>query len=347
MSIPIETPATTAFEQVVLRKFPDSISFTGVGDIMMGTVFPNESYLPPDSGKRLFEPVNHILNNADITFGNLEGVLFDGEGIPKKCKNPDVCYIFKSPEYYVNHLKDAGFDIMSLANNHAGDFGDPGREGTKNTLAEAGIALAGLLDTTYTIVESKGLQIGMVAFSPNFGTVSINLIEEAEALVFKVDSLCDILIISFHGGAEGKEHQHITRKNETFYGENRGNVYEFSHRMIDAGADIVFGHGPHVTRGIELYKDRFIAYSLGNFCTYARFNLRGPNGVAPILRVTTDATGRFLYGKVHPIRQTGEGGPRPDPEAKALQILRDLSAEDFPESPLHIDESGNITYIVD
>ena len=122
-----------------------------------------------------------------------------------------------------------------------------------------------------------------------------------------LDDSCDIVIVSFHGGAEGADYQNVTRETETFYGENRGNVYEFSHRMIDAGADIVFGHGPHVTRAIEVYKDRFIAYSLGNFCTYRRFNLTGPNGFAPLLRVKTDTFGKFVEADIIPVYQDNLG----------------------------------------
>ncbi|KKK93514.1 hypothetical protein LCGC14_2692140, partial [marine sediment metagenome] len=66
----------------------------------------------------------------------------------------------------------------------------------------------------------------------------------------------------------------MTRESEIYLGYDRGNIYEFAHMVVDAGADVVFGHGPHVTRAAEIYKDRFIIYSLGNFCTYRRFNLR-------------------------------------------------------------------------
>ena len=121
--------------------------------------------------------------------------------------------------------------------------------------------------------------------APNNGTIDINDHKNAISLVQKLDSLCDIVIVSFHGGAEGANHTHITRNNEIFLGENRGNPYKFSRDVIDAGADIVFGHGPHVTRAIDIYKDRFIAYSLGNFATYGRFNLNGVSGIAPIVKV--------------------------------------------------------------
>ena len=122
-------------------------------------------------------------------------------------------------------------------------------------------------------------------------------------------------------------------------GYNRGNVYKFAHDCIDAGADILLGHGPHVTRAVELYKDRFITYSMGNFCTYDKFSLRGSKGVGPIIELQVNKKGKFISGKVIPTKQIGEGIPVYDEEKKALQELIDLSLEDFKESPLVIDSN--------
>jgi len=320
----------------------DTLSFIGVGDIMLGTNFPDPKYLAPDSGRNLLTPVKHILQNADITFGNHEGVLLDTGGIPKKCNNPDLCYLFRSPIKYVQNLVDAGFDVMSIANNHMGDFGDEGRLSTIKTLTDAGIHNAGLIIKPYTIFEYNGLKIGMAGFSPNNNVMDFKNIRGAKRIVEHLDSICDIVIVSFHGGAEGKKYQHITKKDEEFYGENRGNPYKFSHEMIDAGADIIFGHGPHVMRALELYKDKFIAYSLGNFATYARFNLKDENGIAPIIKVFTDRKGNFIKGEIFPIAQLGEGGPTLDPQKKAIIKLRELTKSDIPETPIEITDDGQI-----
>mgnify|MGYP000847420858 CR=1 FL=1 len=169
-------------------------------------------------------------------------------------------------------------------------------------------------------------------------------IPEAEALVRFLGDTCDIVIVSFHGGAEGAEYQHVTRKEEMSFGESRGNVYDFSHRMIDAGADIVFGHGPHVTRAIEVYRDRFIAYSLGNFCTYGRFNLSGPNGIAPIIKLNVDTAGKFISGRIIPVYQLYFGGVKVDPEKKVIKKIKELTAQDFPESVINISDDGEITF---
>ena len=327
------------------RVIKDTLTIIGVGDIMMGTNFPSESYLPGNDGKDLWVEVSDTLRQADVTFGNLEGVILNEGGDQKKCRNPKVCYLFRSPESYLGNLVDAGFDVVSLANNHAVDFGEPGRDNTMKALDSLAINYAGLLTTPTTTFIVDGMKYGMVAFSPNIGTVSIHNQDRAIELVEQLDSLVDVVIVSFHAGAEGSKHEHITRKTETFYGENRGNVYAFAHLMIDHGADVIFGHGPHVSRAIEVYNERFITYSMGNFCTYGRFNLRGVNGIAPIVKIQTNAEGKFLQGQLIPIYQPGAGGPKIDPKKRAVSVIRELTKKDFPESNLLIDDSGFITYL--
>lgn len=336
-----------SIELSIHRLLKDTLQIIGVGDIMMGTNFPNDSYLPPADGKYLLKDVADILSNADVTFGNLEGVILDDGGKQKYCKNPKLCYLFRSPEAYLNNLKTVGFDVLSTANNHAGDFGNEGRINTMKMLDSLGFHHAGQLTRPYTTFMIDAMRYGFVAFSPNTGTVSIHDLKNAKSLVQHLDSISDVVIVSFHGGAEGKKYQHVTRKTETFYGENRGNVYRFSHALIDAGADVVFGHGPHVTRAVEVYKNRFIAYSLGNFCTYARFNLSGDNGLAPIINVHTTATGEFIKALVTPIIQIRPGGPRIDPQRRVIKKLQELTKKDFPEVPISIDDNGVITYIQD
>lgn len=331
----------------VHRVLKDTLTIIGVGDIMIGTNYPETWYLPPNQGADLLAEVDTILRNADVTFGNLEGVILNKGGDAKYCKDPKVCYIFRSPEYLAKNLVHAGFDVMSTANNHAGDFGNPGRKNTMKVLDSLGINHAGLLTNPYTTFEKDGMRYGFAAFAPNTGTVSINDIANAQKIVAHLDSISDVVIVSFHGGAEGSKYQHVTRKNEYFYGENRGNVYLFAHQVIDAGADIVFGHGPHVTRAVEVYKNKFISYSLGNFCTYARFNLRGDNGLAPIIKVFTDSQGNFIKGEVTPIIQLGAGGPSIDPQKRVISRLQQLTEKDFPEVKIKIDDSGIITYIQD
>ena len=319
----------------------DTIAIIGVGDVMLGTWYPS-GYLPPGDGKHLLAPVEKILRSADVTFGNHEGTLFDSTGTPKQCKDSSLCFAFKSPERYAQYLKKAGFDLMSVANNHSGDFGAEARERTMQVLKGVGIASSGTIAKPFVVLEKNGIKYGLACFAPNYGTQNINNYKAAQKIVSYLDSLCDVVIVSFHGGAEGRTKQHVPRKHEMFVGEDRGNVYEFSRVVIDAGADVVFGHGPHVARALDLYKDRFIAYSLGNFATYGRFNLKGEAGLAPIVKVFVNGEGKFLRGEIIAAKQTGEGGPVLDESGAVIDKMRQLTKEDFPESRLLIDEEGMI-----
>ena len=170
----------------------DTITVVGVGDIMMGTNYPDKGGLPPNDGVNLFKEVESVLQNADVTMGNLEGVLLDEGGTAKTCRDPKVCYVFRSPVKYAQNLSAAGFDIMSLANNHAGDFGDVGRKSSMKALDEVGIYHAGLTTTPYVIFEKNGVRYGFTAFAPNSGCLSLNDIPAAKAIVQKLDSLSDV-----------------------------------------------------------------------------------------------------------------------------------------------------------
>jgi cell wall-associated NlpC family hydrolase len=317
------------------------ISIAGTGDIMLGSNYPSDAKLPVSDGKGLLREVRDILVDADVTFGNLEGCFLDKGGYIKNCKSG--CYFFRMPDRYVDYLVEAGYDVMSIANNHAGDFGEPGRENTRKVLKNAGIHFAGQKTTCETArFEKNGIKYGFVAFAPNTGTVSIKDVPNAQKLVSELEQDCDIVIVSFHGGAEGKDHNRVPKKTETFYGENRGDVHAFAHAVIDAGADIVFGHGPHVTRAAELYKDRFIIYSLGNFCTAGDFNISGISGYAPIVKVYTDKEGKFVKGQIYSAIQKDKTGPVMDANNSAAKEIKRLTTLDFPATGITISDEGAI-----
>lgn len=321
------------------------ITITGVGDIMFGTTYPSPRFLPPhDNPLLLLGDLTDTLAASDLTFGNLEGSFLNNGNPAKKCRDTTICYLFRMPERYAGALAVAGFDFVSLANNHFGDFGYTSRKRTMQLLDSLGIRYGGLLEYPLSYLSRDSLLYGFCAFAPNAGTVNINEVSLAEEIVRKLADTCDIVIVSFHGGAEGAEYQHVTREDEMFYTENRGNVYNFTHRMIDAGADVIFGHGPHITRAVEVYKERFIAYSLGNFCTYGRFNLSGPNGIAPVIKLDVDTSGKFLSGRIIPVYQSYSGGVRIDPAKRVIQKIRDLTSADFPESVIMINDNGDISY---
>ena len=321
-----------------------NITITAVGDIMFGTNFPSKKYLPKNEDCiPLIKNVKEFFNQTDIIFGNLEGCISDNAPARKRCNDPTKCYLFRMPKKFGECLKFAGFNLISLANNHTWDFGEKGVEDTKSVLNSLGINYAGLDYKPYTIFDlNENQKIGFCAFAPNYRTPSLLNIEKAQKIIQELSEKCDIVIVSFHGGGEGSKYQNITKKTEYSYGENRGNVYKFSHAMIDAGADVIIGHGPHVTRAIDIYKNKFIAYSLGNFCTYGRFKLSGPNGIAPILQLEISEKGDFISGKIIPITQINGGYVRLDTEKKVIKKVQDLTNLDFPENSIIIDDEGII-----
>ena len=299
--------------------------------------------MPKNNGADSFANIKSELQDADITFGNLEGPLCDGMKPSQKCANsaPGKCYAFRSPAAYAPYYKDAGFDLLSTANNHANDFGSSCRLETETLLDEQGIAHSGRPGDIASI-EVNGFKVSMIAFYTNRSSHYLNDHDTAKKLVASQASTHDIVIVSFHGGAEGSKAIHVPKGSETFYGENRGDLRTFTHDVIDAGADLVIGHGPHVLRGMEVYKNKLIAYSLGNFATYGRFNISGYSGMGVILETTIDANGNFVAGEIISTKQIGRGVPTLDEENKAIDLIRTLSTDDFGNTAIKIAVDGQI-----
>ena len=317
------------------------IRITAVGDIMLGTNFPDDR-LAPDDGINLLKAMTPYLNKADITFGNLEGVLLEGGEAAKKCKNSSSCYVFRSPPHYANYLKTAGFDVLSLANNHARDFGEEGRSASMQALDNVKLRHTGRVGDVAKW-KVQGSTVSWIAYAPFGGSYDLLDIPLAIKQIKELTKSSDLVFVSIHAGAEGKDVKHVPFDTEMFYGEDRGDVVKFSHAVIDAGADLVIGHGPHVPRAMELYKKRLIAYSLGNFLTYQGIRITGDNGLAPILNLTISPDGRFKHGHIVSGRQYRPMGTLPDKSHQAAKTIKQLTQEDFPDTPLYFSENGLIT----
>lgn len=344
----VSSEGTTNAERPKTEATPknsEPITIAAVGDIMLGSPFPNDSRMPPNDGADLLKPVTPILSAADLTFGNLEGPIID-TGISAKCRPGSTqCFAFRVPTRYGKYLKEAGFDVMSVANNHAGDFGEAGRASTQKVLDEQGIKYAGSLQppATTAYLEVKGKRIAVIGFGHNNGMPNVNDLAGARELVVAAKKRADIVIVSFHGGAEGTDKQHVLNQSEIFLGENRGNLPAFTHTVIDAGADLVLGHGPHVMRGMELYKDHLIVYSMGNFCTYGWFVLAAETALSEIVEIKIGADGKFISGKINAAKQEGRGGPLLDKSGEAIRVVRGLSLADFGTNAPKIADDGTVT----
>ncbi|MBQ9440359.1 MAG: CapA family protein [Paludibacteraceae bacterium] len=318
----------------------DTFSIAMTGDIMMGTTFPEIS-LPPNDGKELFAHTAAITCEADLAVSNLEGTLCDG-GTTKK-KPSANCYAFRTPTRFGSRLSEAGYDFLSMANNHANDFGTTGIEQTEKTLDSLGIKYSGIKGRArLAVVERKGVRFGICAFGHNSYTLSHNCLDSVKIILDELKEISDIIIVSFHGGAEGSKHTHLPEGHEFYLGEDRGDLRTFAHFCIDNGADVVYGHGPHVVRAMEVYNGRFIAYSLGNFCTPYGMNLAGVNGYAPVVTIRINDTGKFLDGDIHSFIQIRGKGPQPDENKMVVKEIRQLIATDIKDSKINIDDNGKI-----
>jgi len=312
------------------------VTIAAVGDIVMGST-PN---LPPDGGRSFFDGVQTDLA-GDVVLGNLEGTLSTG-GSSKCGAGSTNCYAFQTPPAYAEWLKQAGFTVMNLANNHAFDYGPLGQAQTLAALGRQRLAHSGRpAEIAYQQVGE--IKVAVVGFAPYPWAQRLTDIPAARRLVKRAAANADVVIVTMHAGAEGTDHTHVRPGTETYLGENRGNVVAFSHAVVDAGADVVIGHGPHVLRGMEWYRGHLIAYSLGNFAGYKVFALGGPLSQSGILRVTLRGDGGFDSGILVPTRLVGAGVPALDPAESAHGIVRTLSKEDFGARGVKVSPNGSLT----
>lgn len=318
-----------------------SLSFTG--DVMMGSDYPDESYLPPDEGKNIFDNVSHIFKDSALSFANLEGAI----ALPntKTSKSGKFSYSFRMPPYMADRLAEAGFGVVAVANNHARDFGAKGYTQTIDFVEKAGIAVVGKKIDEPLFLNIDNKTIGFLAFYYfSYSNNSIRDINAAKNLIAKTKSECDFLIVSFHGGAEGDKMFRVPKKSEKFYGEDRGDVYKFARSAADSGANLVIGHGPHVLRSMEMYKETFIAYSMGNFVGYKQFSTAGNNGVSAILQITLTDDLKIQKAKITPIKFTKDGIPLIDEAKKAINKLNSYADLDFPDTGVKFDEEGEVEF---
>lgn len=341
-----DTPPATEPSPAIVTPEPDvplapgdrRLRIKAVGDIVLGTNFPNNRL--PANPHQLFAHVKPYLQGADLLFGNYEGTLTDYPH-PFKNTRSGRSFAFRSPPSYAQVLRQAGFNVLNIANNHSYDFNEQGFRDTIRHINAAGMTAIGD-HNQISYLEANGLKTAFIGFATYDGQNRIQDLKAAAALVRKAKQNADIVIVSFHGGAEGSDQLYTRDRIEYFYGEDRGNVVRFARTMIDHGADLILGHGPHVPRALELYKGRLIAYSLGNFVGYQTLSSHGTLGKSLILDVELDGSGRFLQGKIIPVRLDAQGIPTIDQHFASVSLIRRLTQTDFPYTPLKIERLGEI-----
>jgi len=344
-----------------------------VGDINLGTATLPDG-IPPDDGRGLLDAARPALR-GDLVIGNFEGVLAD-TGTSEKCERMRAddarehgpgarrrarrmrrhaaqdstavrpgCYAFRTPTALAPRLVDAGFTHLNLANNHANDYGPAGRASTEYVLDSLGLQRYGPLGRIAidTVRHGDSVSVvGLIGFATYPYAYDLLDIARSAAVVDSLRPLVDLLVVTFHGGTEGVRALHVPETAESLGREPRGDLRRWAHAVIDAGADVVVGHGPHVLRGMEFYRGRLIAYSLGNFVTYRGFNLDGPLGVTGVLQLEFAPDRRLMRARLVPMVQPPRTGPAPDPERAAVGLVRRLSAEDFGDAAVGLRDDGEI-----
>lgn len=203
-----------------------------------------------------FDNVKGILESKDILFGNLETVLSNSN------EKTEKAVVLSLPPKYVRYIKEAGFDILNLANNHILDLGIKGFIETLNVLRKNKLSFIGVNDKpgqNFLVINKKGIKFGFLGYTEGVYNLhqkgvwinKINL-RDIKNDIEQIKPKCDFIIVSLHWGTENVFYPSYIQ-------------VELAHNLIDAGATVILGHHPHVLQGIEQYKHGLIAYSLGNF----------------------------------------------------------------------------------
>lgn len=332
---PVSTPSALPSATEVPT---DTITLGAVGDIIMG----RPGSMPANDGRGFFDKVKSLFE-VDFMMGNMEEPITEDTGVVKCKPEQTSCHQFRVPPSYAAHLRDAGFDLLNQANNHGYDFGAAGYTNTQKALTNAGLKYTGPRNYV-AVAEVKGVKVAVVGFSSYSRDNSLLNHTQAKSVVEKASGMADLVVIQVHWGAEGAGMTHVKPGTEMFLGENRGDPMAFSRAVIDAGADLIIGHGPHTLRGFELYKGRLIAYSLGNFAGGKGLKGDGNLGWGAVLHTTLKRDGSFVSGKFNSTYfVTNPGTPQPDPQNRGLGLVRELTKSDFPQTGPAISSDGVIS----
>jgi poly-gamma-glutamate capsule biosynthesis protein CapA/YwtB (metallophosphatase superfamily) len=333
----INPAATTSTEEPVRMVFG--------GDIVLGNSFVVE-HIPKDWEERYFAGVRSTLKGADVAVGNFEDTLTEHE---KTSKNPGSGrqYAFRSPPHYAELMYREGFRVLNVANNHANDFGETGFKDTLNNLKRAGIAVTGVRDEAATL-SVRGLNIAVLGFTYSSRFNTVFELEQGAERVRQAKAGGAYVIVTFHAGAEGSPAIWHENADEQFMGENRGNTVAFSRAMIDAGADLVVGHGPHVLRAAECYQGKPIVYSLGNFVGVGGLSAKNFAAVSALLEITVTVDGTLQHINLVPLRFNEQKLPQIDPQEFGTRLVNYLGihahyAGTFIEFPVSSDTQKEFT----
>jgi Bacterial capsule synthesis protein PGA_cap len=328
-------PAGAAGQASNPRYEPPTVQLGWAGDMAFGRSYG----LPPGGPSRVLSAVRSRLRGTELMAGNLEGTL--GSGGPSKCGGGGGnCFAFQAPASYASAFRSSGFDVVNLANNHTNDFGSTGIEQTLDALDDAGLKHSGRPGGVVVLRSEHHVRVAYVGFAPYPWASDLRDIDGARDLVREAGERADLVVAMMHAGAEGSGATHVPHGTEYAFGEDRGPTRRFAHEVVKAGADLVVGSGPHVLRGMECYRHRVIAYSLGNFAGYHTFATGGVLTYSGILRVELARNGSLVHGRLLSVRFEYPGTPRPG--GGSVSFVRRLSREDFGDRACRLSRHGYV-----
>jgi hypothetical protein len=298
----------------------------------------------PDS---LAPQLRPFFAGADLVLLNIEGAIGSGP-FPRKCgRNSTSCFAFRQPPNTAKALRavvDSGVSVVgNVANNHAHDAGDVGRDSTMALLGAAGIAVTGADTIATPVMLASGDTIGVLGFYTDRDSPDARDLSAVRRHVARAVRRFGTVIVTMHLGAEGPGAQRTRNGREIFLGSiDRGNPVAFADSAFAGGATLVVGHGPHVVRAVQWRGTRLAFYSLGNLLTYGPFNLREPMNRGVVACATVDAPGSVSAPELRSTMQLAPGVLRADTRGRTLTLIDSLSALDFPNTGATVDRYGVI-----
>lgn len=295
------------------------VSIAAVGDLMLGSWIVN--VVKRKGVDYPYDSTRMWLKSADFAIANLEAPLTDSGAVYE-----NKTYTFKVPPYFARGIRNAGIDVVTLANNHILDFDCEGLENTIAALSENGVAHCGAGSDKAeackpVILDQFGIRVAFIGFSMTFpkefwaSDTSCGTCYPTESQLKKsirlAEEQADLTVVSFHWSAEKR----TTPKEYQRY---------FAHLAIDSGADLVLGHHPHVLQGVEIYNGRLIAYSLGNY-VFGSYSSNSRTSI--VLQAMINPSG-LLYARAIPIsvlNTSVEFQPRPLRGAARQHVIDELN----------------------
>jgi poly-gamma-glutamate capsule biosynthesis protein CapA/YwtB (metallophosphatase superfamily) len=328
------------------------------GDVTLGTNL--DPAWARDAARRLFtdfgmsaDPdslapqLRPFFTGADLVMLNIEGAIGTGPFPRKYGRNSTSCFAFRQPPNTAAALRavvDSGVTVVgNVANNHAHDAGDAGRDTTISLLGDAGIFVTGADTMATPVIVPSGDTIGVLGFYTDKDSPDARDLAAVRRHVARAVRRYGTVIVTMHLGAEGPSAQRTRNGREIFLKNiDRGNPVAFADSAFAGGATLVIGHGPHVVRAAQWRGTRLAFYSLGNLLTYGPFNLREPMNRGVVACATVDSARSVSAPELRPTMQLAPGVLQPDSLRRTLTLIDSLSGLDFPKTGVTVDSTGVI-----